>query len=129
MTLTTRKMSDAHELYLVEQFGGRRTKGSGNQWSNPMDGRHNQILQESALAWDGKSTLSKSVGVSLAMWEKAVEQAGMEEPMLALRWYRTERLDVLLDLAVVRTPYLARLVQQSNELALISPRPSRYLLK
>jgi hypothetical protein len=36
------------------------------------------------------------------MWRKAVEQAGGERPMLALRFYDTDRLAVGEDLVVVR---------------------------
>lgn len=87
-------MGDRHEEHLVNRLGGRRSKGSGNQWHNQMDGRHNRYTESFAFAWDGKSTTKASIGVSLAMWEKAQEQAGGERPMLALRWYPTERPSV-----------------------------------
>jgi hypothetical protein len=66
-----------------------------------MDGRNNRLTVPYAFAWDGKSTLGRSIGVSLSMWDKAVEQAGGERPMLGLRFYANERLDVLRDLVVV----------------------------
>lgn len=99
--LTTRHMSDKHEEDLVALLGGRRTPGSGNQFNNAMDGRHRRHDEPYPFAWDGKSTLGKSVGVSREMWAKAVEQAGDERPMLALRWYDGERLNPTLDLLVV----------------------------
>ena len=99
-----KRMGDAHEAFLVDLLGGRQTRGSGNQWHNPMDGRQNRLTVPYAFAWDGKSTLGKSIGVSLSMWDKAVEQAGGERPMLGLRWYANERLDVVRDLLVV-DPY------------------------
>lgn len=92
MRRTTREMSDKHETDLVDALGGRRTPGSGNQFANPMDGRHNRYTDDLAFAWDGKSTLGKSITIDLAMWEKAQEQALGERPMLALRWYADERL-------------------------------------
>jgi len=114
MSLTTRKMSDKHEEHLVALFGGRMTKGSGNQWHNQMDGRQSSREQYWAFAWDGKSTLGKSVGVTREMWTKAVQQAGVERPMLPLRWYNNERLEVGLDLAVVLADDLACLIEDAN---------------
>lgn len=98
---TTRDMSDRHEQDLAERLGGRRTRGSGNQFNDQMDGRHHRFEEDFALAWDGKSTRGKSIGVSLAMWEKAVEQAGGERAALALRWYLNERLTETVDLMAV----------------------------
>jgi hypothetical protein len=86
-----KEMGDRHEEYLIEVLGGKQSKGSGNQWHSPMDGRHNRYAERYAFAWDGKSTTTATVGVTLPMWEKAQEQAGGERPMLALRFYPTER--------------------------------------
>lgn len=98
---TTRSMSDEHEKYLAKVLGGRRTRGSGNQPANPMDGRHSGMVEPFAFAWDGKSTFGKSISVTEEMWLKAEEQCLDERPMLALRWYRTERLEVGLDLVTI----------------------------
>lgn len=95
------RMGEAHERYLADMLGGRQTRGSGNQFNNPMDGRQNRYEDRCAFAFDGKSTLGKSIGVSLDMWNKAVDQAHGERPMLGLRFYSTERLSVGLDLIVV----------------------------
>lgn len=111
------KMADKHEGFLSSLFGGRRTKGSGNQWHNPMDGRTSRMHTRHAFAWDGKATLGKSIGVTREMWEKAIEQSGGERPMLALRWYDNERLDVGLDLALVNAHDLAELIEVANGLA------------
>jgi hypothetical protein len=67
-----------------------------------------------AFAWDGKSTLGKSVGVSRVMWEKAKEQAGGERPALPLRFYDNERLDVGEDLIVLGLDDFAELLAAAN---------------
>jgi hypothetical protein len=80
-------MGAAHEKAIAEKLGMRQSRGSGNQWRDPIDARHNHLDSEYAFAVDGKSTLAKSISVTRAMWEKAVDQAGAERPMLALRFY------------------------------------------
>jgi hypothetical protein len=112
----TKRMADAHEEFLVGLFGGRCTPGSGNQFNRQMDGRQNHLDQPIAFAWDGKSTMGQSIGVSRPMWSKAIEQAHGERPMLPLRFYDTERLDVGLDLAVVNIHDLAELLDQIDTL-------------
>lgn len=112
-----RKMSDAHETFLVEILGGRRTKASGAVWKDQMDGRHNRRDVPFAFAWDGKSTRGRSIGVTREMWEKAREQAAGERPMLALRWYETDRLDVGEDLVVVSAHDFAEMLQAANRTA------------
>lgn len=116
---TTRDMSNSHEIDLVATFGGRRTPGSGNQPNNPMDGRLNRYTDDLAYAWDGKSSLGKSISVTRAMWEKAQEQALSERPMLALRWYDTERLRVGLDLIVVGIEDFAEMLELSRQARLM----------
>jgi hypothetical protein len=83
---TTRDMSNKHERFLQELFGGRLTPGSGNGFANQMDVRNNRE-DPLPLAIDGKSTFGKSVSITEEMWNKAVEQAGDLTPVLALRWY------------------------------------------
>lgn len=109
-------MGDEHEAFLADLFGGHRTRGSGNQWQNPADGRTSRMHVPFAFAWDGKSTLHKSIGVSLAMWDKIREQAGGERPMLALRYYDNQKLDVLRDLVVVDANDFAELLAESDRL-------------
>ncbi|MFD7835556.1 hypothetical protein [Streptomyces sp. NPDC059761] len=94
-------MGDQHEKHLAQTLGMRQTRGSGNQWRDPIDARHNRLDTEWAFAVDGKSTLAKSASITRAMWEKAVEQAGGERPMLGLRFYNDASLSrVGVDLAV-----------------------------
>jgi hypothetical protein len=90
---TTREMSDAHEAEIAALFGGMVMPGSGNQMANQMDVRqHHLRTGEWSFAFDGKSTLGKSVGVSVEMWTKAVEQAEHEKPCLPLRFFEDWRL-------------------------------------
>ncbi len=93
-------ISQAHEEHLALVLGGRRTRGSGNQFANQMDGRHDHREKPWAFAWDGKASLGESIGVSRAMWRKAEDQAHGERPMLALRYYNTPR-SVDLDLVTL----------------------------
>jgi len=109
-----KRMGDRHEEFLTDLLGGRQSRGSGNQWHNPMDGRTSRMTTRYAFAWDGKSTQAKSISVSREMWDKAVEQAGGEHPMIALRFYDTERLDVGLDLGLVNIHDLAALIEKAN---------------
>jgi hypothetical protein len=110
-----KRMGDKHEEFLVDLFGGRQTRGSGNQWHNPMDGRTSRMTTRYAFAWDGKSTLAQSVSVSRKMWQKAVEQAGGERPMIGVRFYDNEGLDVGLDLVVMSAHDAAELIEAANQ--------------
>lgn len=111
---TTRKMSDAHEDYLVDLLGGRKTKGSGNQWHNQMDGRHSSLTTHYAFAWDGKSTFAKSASISLTMWEKARQQAAGERTLLPIRFYANERLAVTLDLVALKAEDFAEILEDAR---------------
>lgn len=84
---TTRDLSDKHEAWLAELLDGRLTLGSGSTFVDQMDGKNDRHTQHYALAWDGKATQSRSVGVSREMWAKAVEQSHGLTPALALRFY------------------------------------------
>jgi hypothetical protein len=86
------KMAQLHEEFLASLTGGRNSRGSGQTWQDPGDGRDNRIVTEYAFAWDGKSTTTKSITVDRAMLAKIREQAGGERPMIGLRWYGTEDL-------------------------------------
>jgi hypothetical protein len=76
-----------------------------------MDVRNDVRNDRFAFAADGKSTFSESVGVSRAMWQKAVEQSGDLTPCLPLRWYDTYRLDVGLDLIVISMDTFSELLE------------------
>lgn len=87
------------------------TRGSGNQFANPMDGRQDRYEAPVAFAWDGKSTLAASVSVTREMWEKAMLQAHGERPMLALRFYDSDRLKVGIDLVVISLHDMVELLE------------------
>lgn len=98
---TTREMSDKHEGFVSDLLAFRQTRGSGNQFRDQTDGRHNPRDRHFAFAFDGKSTLGDSISISKSTWDKLVEQAHGLRPMLPLRYYSDYRLSVYRDLAVV----------------------------
>jgi hypothetical protein len=111
-------MGDRHEEYLLDMLGGTGSPGSGNQWNRPMDGRHSRYETEFAFAWDGKSTMASSQTVTLGMWDKAQEQARGERPMLALRYYPSDRPTKEnlggVDLGVISVPDLSALLADAR---------------
>lgn len=109
---TTRDMSDRHEQDLQRLLGGVITRGSGNQSRSPMDVRQSRHEIDWAFAFDGKSTLSRSMSVGLDMWDKAVEQSHGERTGLPLRFYDGPRLRVVRDLIVIDLHDFAELVEQ-----------------
>lgn len=115
MSKSTRDMSERHETYLADLLDGRMTRGSGSTWHDKADGKHRVGTRTYAFAWDGKSTLGKSIGVSVEMWEKIVEDADSAIPMIPLRFYGDTRLTrVRLDLAVLELETLAELLEDAE---------------
>ncbi len=112
---TTRDLSDRHEKFLAELLDGRMTKGSGNQFADQMDGKNDRHTQAHPLAWDGKATRGKSVGISREMWAKAVEQSHGLTTVLALRWYSPgNSLRPELDLIAVQADDFAELLADAR---------------
>lgn len=107
-------MGDEHEDYLAALFGGTKSKGSGNQWKDPMDGRTSRKHLKFAFAWDGKSTLAKSMSIPRTMLAKAVEQALGERPMIGVRFYRDEKLRVDEDWVLVKAEDFAEVLAAAN---------------
>lgn len=116
--LDRHKMAEVHEAFLCRIFHLRRTRGSGNQANNPMDGRGDHYESTFAIAIDGKATMGTSLSITKAMWQKACEQAHGERPALGLRWYASERLrdSECLDLVVVSAHDLAEIIDRVNSL-------------
>ena len=56
------RMADLHEEFLADLIGGRRSRCSGNQWRDAMDGRNTVGTAPYPFAFDGKATLGKSTG-------------------------------------------------------------------
>lgn len=96
----SQQMGEKHEIYLAQINAGTKTTSSGNQWDDQGDGR-NHHDDPFAFCWDGKSTKSKSLTVTLAMIEKIREQAQGERPQIGLRWYSSDVLDVAEDWVAV----------------------------
>ncbi len=112
---TTRDLSSKHEAYLADLFNGRMTRGSGSTFADQMDGKNNRHVQAHALAWDGKATRGKSVGVTREMWAKAVEQSHGLTTVLALRWYSPgNSLRPELDLIVMQADDFAELLADAR---------------
>lgn len=105
-----RKMSEKHEEHLADVFGGKRSPGSGNQWAKPIDGRQSRYDVTCAFAWDGKSTMAKSMSIPRSMLDKAVDQAEGERPMIAIRFYDDERLRGFEDWDLVREEDMTELM-------------------
>lgn len=115
-SLRTRKMSDRHEDDLVDLLGGVKTRNSGAVWSDQSDGHQTGLDQFWRFAWDGKSTLGKSVSVTRDMLEKLREQCRGLEPMLPLRWYANDRLtEVDEDWIAVEAETFAQILDDANQ--------------
>lgn len=114
-----KKMGDAHEERMAEALGGRKTKGSGNQWHNQADGRHSHYEDEVAFAWDGKSTRGKSLSVKLDDLDKIEEQSHGERPAMGYCFYGNDRLTEYRDFMLIRLEDLAELVHRSRALSRI----------
>lgn len=92
MSLTTRKMSSRHEEDVANLLGARRTKNSGAVWNDQTDGKQSYREQHYTFAFDGKSTLGSSIGITRKMVDKVREQAHWARWCIPLRFYRDERL-------------------------------------
>jgi hypothetical protein len=115
MAKTTRDMSDRHEDHLAAVLDGRKTRGSGNQSRDQMDGKQSYREQHYTFTWDGKATLAKSISVTRQMWAKAKEQAHWAVPILPLRFYANERLTAVeADLVVIDLDTLAEIQRDAN---------------
>lgn len=115
-SLRTRKMSDRHEEDLVALLGGERTKNSGAVWNDRSDGHQIGLEGYWRFAWDGKSTLGESIGVTRKMLAKLREQCRGLEPMLPLRWYGNDRLTMVdEDWIAVEAETFAQIVADANK--------------
>jgi hypothetical protein len=103
-------MSNRHEADVAALLGARVTKSSGNQFNDQMDGRHDEGSWR--FAFDGKATFGQSIGVSRAMWDKAVDQSHGARPLLPLRFYDDWRLNGGLDLVVADLNDLAEMIEE-----------------
>lgn len=111
---TTRAMSERHESFLAQLFGGRLTRNSG-AGADKTDGRHDRsTTDERCWAWDGKATMARSISVTRDAWEKLEDQAHPDIPMMPIRFYDNDRLEGSLDLVVVHAEDLANLIRMAR---------------
>ncbi len=112
--IPTRALSSAHEPHVADMMPtGRVARGSGCTYRDQGDGR--QRAGSVRFAWDCKATLAKSISLRMADWEKIVEQAHGDRPMLALGMFDSERVDrLVLDLAVTSLADLSELSEHSQ---------------
>jgi hypothetical protein len=89
-------MGELHEKALAAAFEARKTTASGSKWHDQGDIRNGHDTPF-AYCLDGKSTLSKSITVTLDMIAKIREQAQGERPGFGLRWYGTGDLKTVLE--------------------------------
>lgn len=115
MSLTTRQMSDKHEDDIAFWFGGRKTRGSGNQWRDPSDGRQNRRVRRFSFAWDGKSTRAKTITIKREDLDKLKEQAVFDRPMMPIRFYDDDRLRSFEDWVLVRVDDLIELTEAAED--------------
>lgn len=114
-SLTTRKMSDRHEEDLASVLDGRKTRASGSTWHDKADGHQRASEGHYRFAWDGKSTLGKSIGVSIDMWRKIGKDSGHLLPAIPLRFYADARLTMAhADLIAVDLEVFAQMQRDAN---------------
>ena len=113
------RMGDAHEAHIQAVFGGRRTRGSGNQWRDQTDVRMDHREEAVAFAFDGKSTRARSTTITRADLDKLTEQAAELRPCLAVRFYEDDRLKLAEDWYLVAENDLLELVERSRLLSAV----------
>lgn len=123
------KMADKHEDEVCEAIGARKTRGSGNQWRDQTDGKHNHRETDFAFAFDGKSTTGKGVNVTREMWQKTREQAAGERPLLALRFYEDDTLEESQDLVVMSLDDFVEMREAATKNNPPKPESSRHFTK
>lgn len=113
------RMGEAHEAHIQSVFGGRRTRGSGNQWRDQTDVRMDHREEAVAFAFDGKSTRAKSSTITRADLDKLVQQSAELRPCLAVRFYEDDRLKLAEDWYLVAEDDLLELIERSRLLSAV----------
>jgi hypothetical protein len=109
------RMSDLHERWFTRLFAGSLHPGSGNQLANQADGHRSAYRYGLGWVWDCKSTVAKSISVTLAAWDKLTEQAGTDRPLMPLRLYLNHRLTQCVDLVVMKPEDLIEILEMLEE--------------
>lgn len=114
------RMADAHEEHIVDLIGGRIPRGSGNQWRDKLDGKHD-ASDPFAFAWDAKSTRKGSYSVSKKLWAKITEEADGLRPALPIRFYEdSPKLKAELDLVVLTLDDFAEMLEALRDAQMVS---------
>jgi hypothetical protein len=92
MPVDRNRMSELHEKFAADLFGGEKSRASGATWKNQGDGENNRMSTRFPFTWDAKSTRGKGITVDRAMIDKITEQAGGQDPAILLRFYDTDDL-------------------------------------
>lgn len=109
-------MGDAHEADIAEWTKGSLQKASGSQWHAQGDTKNHEILTPYPITGDGKSTLGKSISVSLSMWRKIREQTFGQIPAIFLRFYKDDRLrEVEADLTVLDSQTFSEILADARK--------------
>jgi hypothetical protein len=117
---TTRMLSDKHEAFIQELFGGRICRGSGNQTNNPLDVRMDPQDRHTpyAFGFDGKSTRGRSMSITIEAWEKVWLQGHGQRPAMPLRFYHPDNtLTPHHDLVVVSLHDFQEVLELANTYA------------
>jgi hypothetical protein len=94
------QMAVRHERDIAElfaPFGGHVSKASGATDSAKNDGRTDHFGRW-AFSWDCKATQGQSIAVSRALLNKLRKDATGDSPVLPLRFYANDQLDISWDL-------------------------------
>jgi hypothetical protein len=90
------RMAERHETDVAALFkplGGYKSKGSGATERDKNDGRTDHFGRW-PFSWDCKATQGQSISVSRAMLAKLAQDAGGDRPVLPLRIYLNDQLDI-----------------------------------
>jgi hypothetical protein len=90
------RMAERHEKDIAALFkplGGYKSKGSGATVADKNDGRTDHFGRW-PFSWDCKATQGQSISLSRGMLAKLAKDAGGDRPVLPLRIYLNDQLDI-----------------------------------
>ena len=112
------KAAELYEDFVARVLGGDKASRSTAHFHNPANAPTNGPADDFVFAWNTAATRSGSIEVSKAMWDRACQWAWGDRPMLALRFYDSQRVETSprLDLAVVSLLTLTEMVDRIDQL-------------